>query len=66
MSTATDRVVTLLAFYMRRAWEGAGLGWDSDNEAEMESLADAIAEVATEAAREHAENAPHIYPDGSR
>jgi hypothetical protein len=56
----------LLAFYMRRAWEAGGLGWDSDNEAEMAGLAEAIANVAADAIREHAENEPHLHPDGSR
>lgn len=66
MSRGKDKVAELLAFYMRRAWEAAGLGWDSDNEAEIYELAETIADLAREAVREHVENAPHLHPDGSR
>jgi hypothetical protein len=39
---STDRAAGLLIFYMRRTWEAAGMDWDGDNSAEMESLADAL------------------------
>ena len=54
MSRETDRVASLLAFYMRRAFEASGLGWDGDNESEMYELAEAIADVALEAVRANA------------
>jgi hypothetical protein len=31
----------------------------------MHILADALHEMVTDAVRDHAEDAPHIYPDGS-
>jgi hypothetical protein len=59
----------LLVHYLRTVWEKAGLRWEGDNDAEVRSIVDALAEVATEAAnhsvRQHQENAPHLYPDGS-
>lgn len=27
---------TLLTYYMKTAWEAAGLSWDSDNDSEVE------------------------------
>lgn len=32
----------LLVYYMQQAWEAAGLRWDSDNTAEVESIIDEI------------------------
>jgi hypothetical protein len=64
-----DEAADLLIFYMRRAWEQAGLSWEPDNSAEIRNLVDRLADGAREAAgeecRAHAENAPHIYADGS-
>lgn len=66
MSVASERVASLLSHYIGMAFRASGLGWDSDNESEMEGLAEAIVEVAAEAVREHVENEPHLHPDGSR
>jgi hypothetical protein len=65
MTTPRDRVTGLLTHYLRTAFRGAGLNWDADNEAEMNILADALHEMVDDAVREHAEDAPHLYPDGS-
>lgn len=32
----------LLVYYMQKVWEAAGLHWDSDNAAEVESIIDEI------------------------
>ena len=67
--SAWDEAADLLIFYMRRVWEQAGLGWESDNSAEIRNLVDHLATAAREQAddeiRAHLENAPHIYADGS-
>lgn len=59
----------LLTHYLRTVWEAAALVWLPDNDAEVESIVNALAGVADEAANEavraHRENEPHIYPDGS-
>ena len=37
-----NRAKQLLVYYMQQAWEAAGLHWDSDNVAEVESIIDEI------------------------
>lgn len=32
----------ILNYYIRKAWEAAGLRWDSDNEAEINAIVDEI------------------------
>lgn len=63
--SARDRVASLLSHYFSTISQAAGVGWDSDNEAEIAELADAIEQVAVDQVHQHADNAPHIYPDGS-
>lgn len=36
---------SMLVHYMGKAWERAGLKWDSDNISEVEGIVDSIAEV---------------------
>ena len=31
-----------LTYYMQRAWQAAGIGWDGDNEAEVATIIDCI------------------------
>lgn len=38
METARD----YLTYYMQRAWQAAGIGWDGDNEAEVATIIDCI------------------------
>jgi len=37
-----DRAARLLKHYFRTVWERAGLGWTSDNEAELDDLAELL------------------------
>lgn len=62
---ARERAAGLLAHYFRTAFQRAGIGWDGDNEAEMEQLVDALHRMVVDEIQEHADNAPHLYPDGS-
>jgi hypothetical protein len=41
-----DEATRILAHYMRLAIEAAGLRWDSDNDAEMRQMVEAIVEAA--------------------
>jgi hypothetical protein len=64
VSGGKERAERLLVHYIRLSWERAGLGWDSDNEAEVGSIIDALHDMVIEEIRWHAKNAPHIYrPD---
>jgi hypothetical protein len=65
VTTPRDRAAGLLSHYFRTAFRAAGLDWDADYEAEMHILADALHAMVTDAVRDHAEDAPHIYPDRS-
>jgi hypothetical protein len=47
-----ERIRSLLLFYLKRAWEAAGLVWGKDNTTEVGEIADAITEIAERAARE--------------
>jgi hypothetical protein len=60
-----DRAAGLLTHYFRIAFRGAGLDWDADNESEMQILTDAMQEMVADEIRDHVEDAPHLYPDGS-
>ncbi len=68
MSTWDD-AADLLIFYMRRVWEEVGLGWEPDNGSEIRNLVDHLEsgarDVASQEVRDHGENSPHIYADGS-
>ena len=44
--TARERAEDLLVFYVRKAWEAAGLKWDSDNDSEVRSIVDAALDAA--------------------
>lgn len=65
MTTPRDRAAGLLTHYFRTAFRATGLAWDADNDAEIQILADALHEMVADEIREHAEGAPHLYPDGS-
>jgi hypothetical protein len=54
-----------LAHYFKTVFEAAGLLWISDNAAEMGVIVDALHEMVRDEIRAHAENAPHLYADGS-
>jgi hypothetical protein len=41
---ARQRAEDLLVWYIRHAWEAAGIDWESDNDAEVRSIVDAILE----------------------
>lgn len=60
-----DRAASLLQHYLKTVWKAAGLQWNSDNDTEVDIILDAIEGMITDGVREHAENAPHLYPDGS-
>jgi hypothetical protein len=62
--TARDHAEELLVHYMRTAWQAAGLRWDDDNE--VRSIVDALHGMVVAEIQKHAEDAPHMYPDGSR
>lgn len=54
--TAWNDAADLLVFYMRQAWEKAGIGWEDDNSTEIRNLVrrledGARAAAATQAAR---------------
>ena len=65
MSRFQDRIADMLAHYFRLAFTEAGLGWHSDNDMEMQQIAQLIANLVDDRIRQHAEDAPHIYADGS-
>lgn len=48
---ARDQLARMLTHYIRTGWEAAGLGWDSDNTAEMEATADLVVAVVQEEVR---------------
>jgi hypothetical protein len=52
-----ERVRSLLLFYLKRAWEAAGLTWNADNTTEVGDLAEAIKDIAERAVRDHATDA---------
>lgn len=66
MSNSRERAAGLLTHYMRTAFEAAGLHWDSDNTSEMHGIVDALHGMVLDEVREHTEETPHLYPDGSR
>ena len=65
MATNRDKAERLLRFYLRSAWKAAGLDWDSDRDAEVGFIIEALHGMVLDEIQEHAENAPHIYADGS-
>jgi hypothetical protein len=46
--SAREKAEDLLIFYFRRAWEEAGLRWDSDNSSEIRQIVDHLAAAAAE------------------
>ena len=46
IGTATD----LLTYYLRTAWEAAGLSWDRDNDTEVGAIIEAIAAAQLDSA----------------
>lgn len=38
----TEEIAKYLSYYMSKAWEAAGLKWERDNDAEMQTLAEYI------------------------
>jgi hypothetical protein len=65
MATNREVAENLLVHYMRTIGKAADVRWDSDNDAEVAAIVDAIAGMVRDEIQEHAENAPHIYADGS-
>ncbi len=65
MRRPEDRAADLLVHYFREVWRRSGLTWDGDNDAEVRAIVDAFAEIVADQIREHAQDAPHIYADGS-
>lgn len=41
----TPEVAKYLAYYFKTVWERAGLNWTSDNEAEIQTLAEYIRDI---------------------
>lgn len=64
-SIPAERAERLLAHYLRRVWVEAGLQWNSDNDAEVGSIVDALVEAAADVVSTHEMNAPHLCADGS-
>jgi hypothetical protein len=46
VSDDREKLAGLLGFYLRNAYIGAGLSWDSDNWAEVYEMVDLVAAVA--------------------
>lgn len=44
--SARDDAADLLIWYMRKAWEAAGLTWEADNSAEMRNAVDRLMDAA--------------------
>lgn len=42
MRKGYDEAKHLLNYYMKKAWENAGLKWDNDNSVEVDGIIDAI------------------------
>lgn len=40
----TPEIAQYLTYYMKKAWQAAGLTWSRDNDAEMQTLAEYITE----------------------
>lgn len=60
-----ERAEDLLRHYLETVWRKAGLAWENDNAREVGAIIDAITEMIDDAVRQHAENEPHLYADGS-
>jgi hypothetical protein len=43
-----EKAEDLLIFYFRKAWEEAGLRWDSDNSSEIRQIVDHLVDAAAE------------------
>jgi hypothetical protein len=54
MSASRQQAENLLVHYISRAWEAAGLNWDSDNDSEVRLIVDNLTEVAVAEVRESA------------
>lgn len=63
------KATVLFTRYMRTAWQAAGLAWGAEQEAEtaeiIRLLMDEVNEEIDTAFTQHAEDTPHLYPDGS-
>jgi hypothetical protein len=46
--SAQEKLVDLLGFYLKQAYQAAGLPWDSDNWTEVNNMVDLIATIATD------------------
>jgi hypothetical protein len=44
--TPRERAEDLLVWYVRKAWEAAGLKWDSDNDSEVRVIVDSVLDAA--------------------
>lgn len=52
MSSNASHAKSLLVFYLRQVYESAGLQWDTDNEAEVDTIVEGIIDAAAEKAKE--------------
>jgi len=59
MRTGREEIAHLLSHYFRTVFRAAGLRWDSDNDAEMGAIADAVVEIAKAEVSEHWRTDPH-------
>ena len=66
---AADDAAHLFIHYFRMIAQKAGIEWDPDYSAEIRTAIDylmgAVRDIVSEEIRDHAENAPHIYANGS-
>lgn len=58
-SLKTGSAASILAYYLRKTWERAGLGWTADNEAEIEEAMQEIVEAAVSEAETRADSRDH-------
>ena len=63
--TARAKATALMTHYIGTVYRAAGLHWTSEHETEIEQIVDAFHQMIRDEIQEHAEDAPHIYPDGS-
>jgi hypothetical protein len=64
-STSRERATELLTHYLKLPWEAAGLTWTYEHTNEVQEIVDLLAGLVRDEIQKHAENAPHLYPDGS-
>ncbi len=63
--TPAERAADLLQHYLHRAYTAAGLPWGPDDDDGVEAIVTALCQAADDAVQAHAEEAPHLYPDGN-